>query len=108
MNWSPYGPKAPSVENFSFHLETLLHRVEWLSNKASSLNPNMAYQHANHRDYHLRQSIWLTAVTQTRVCLVGFLNRASYWCLFVQSARPHKEFQPSNPLTKQDSNYPGR
>ena len=38
----------------------------------------------------------------------GFLDRSSYWCLFVQSARPHKELQHSNLLTKQDTNYTGR
>lgn len=40
--------------------------------------------------------------------VLWFLDRGSYWCLFVQSARPHKEFHPSNLLTKQDSNYTGR
>lgn len=32
----------------------------------------MAHQHANHHNYHLRQSIWLAIVTQTRVYLVVF------------------------------------
>lgn len=40
--------------------------------------------------------------------VLWFLDRGSYCSLFVQSARPHKEFQPSNLLTKQDSNYTGR
>lgn len=44
----------------------------WLSNEATSSNPNMAHQRANHHNYHLQQSIWLAIAAQTRVCLVVF------------------------------------
>ncbi len=66
----------------------------WLSNETTSSNPNMAHQHANHRNYHLCQSIWLHSRHTEKSLACGFWTGVSTGaCLF--NLQDHtKSFRP--------------